>query len=103
MPVEPEAPAPPAPQPKTETPPPDLAAAFALLLAAEQGEPTPPGVLPLPAAAHSAAFERVVDEVTRRVVERLADASVRTQVAEVVSRIAERMVRAEIERLKALP
>ncbi len=82
--------------------PPDVAAAFALLLAAEQGETIPAGVLPLPAGAHSAALDAVVDQVTRRVIERLADGAVRNEVAEVVSRIAERMVRAEIERLKAL-
>lgn len=81
---------------------PDLAAAFALLLAAEQGEAIPAGALPLAAGAHSAAFETIVDEVTKRVIERLADGSVRHQVAETVSRIAERLVRAEIERLKAL-
>jgi len=98
-----EPPPPPAATRQSSTAPaPDLAAAFALLLAAEQGDAVPAGALPLPAGAHTAAFDAVVDEVTRRVIERLADGAVLSQVADVVSQVAERFVRAEIERLKRL-
>jgi hypothetical protein len=41
-----------------------------------------------------------VDEVARRVVERLGSHAVHDLVAEVVSRIAERLVREEIERIR---
>jgi CheY-like chemotaxis protein len=100
-PAEPPAPPAAARQPGAEAPS-DLAAAFALLLAAEQGDAVPAGALPLPAGAHTAALDAVVDEVTRRVIQRVADTTVRTQVADVVSQVAERLVRAEIERLKRL-
>ena len=80
---------------------PEIAAAFDWLLAAEQGRPLPPDALPAPPGRPSAALDTVVDEITRRVVERLADRGVRDQVAEIVSKVAERLVRNEIERLKA--
>jgi CheY-like chemotaxis protein len=81
---------------------PEIAAAFDWLLAAEQGQPVPPDAIPAPGGPRSVAMDTVVDEVARRVVERLADRGVRDQVAEIVSSVAERLVREEIERLKAL-
>jgi CheY-like chemotaxis protein len=81
---------------------PEIAAAFDWLLAAEQGQPLPSDALPAPAGSRSVAMDTIVDEVARRVIERLADRGVRDQVVEIVSNIAERLVREEIERLKAL-
>jgi hypothetical protein len=81
---------------------PEIAAAFDWLLAAEQGQPVPPDAILAPGGPRSVAMDTVVDEVARRVVERLADRRVRDQVAEIVSNVAERLVRQEIERLKAL-
>jgi len=104
-------PAPPASADRTApTPPapaitgisPEIAAAFDWLLAAEQGQPLPSDTLPAPAGSRSVAMDTIVDEVVRRVIERLADRGVRDQVVEIVSNIAERLVREEIERLKAL-
>jgi CheY-like chemotaxis protein len=71
--------------------PPSLAEAFAALLAAEQGRPHPAlamaPVLP----------DDLVDQVTRRVLDRIVDGVVR----DVVLDVAERLVREEIERIKA--
>ncbi len=77
---------------------PEIAAAFDWLLAAEQGQPLPPDALPAPPPTQAVAIDRIVDEITRRVVERLAD---RQHVADIVSGVAERLIREEIERLKA--
>jgi CheY-like chemotaxis protein len=84
---------------------PHLADAFAALLAAEQGEPLPAGALwpaaepaPAPPAVVS---EETIDEITRRVLEKLSDSVVRQAVADVASTIAERLIREEIERIKA--
>jgi hypothetical protein len=71
---------------------PSLAQAFAALLAAEQGKVPPP----LPINEH-ALREDVIEQVTRRVIERMTDSAVR----EVVAGIAERLVREEIARIKA--
>jgi hypothetical protein len=71
--------------------PPSLAEAFAALLAAEQGRPhAAPAIAPvLP--------DDLVDQVTRRVLDRIGDGVVR----DVVLDVAERLVREEIERIKA--
>jgi hypothetical protein len=45
--------------------------------------------------------EDLVEQVTRRVLDRLSDRVVRETVADLVSTIAERLVREEIERIKA--
>jgi CheY-like chemotaxis protein len=70
---------------------PSLAEAFAALLAAEQGRPHgAPAIAPvLP--------DDLVDQVTRRVLDRIGDGVVR----DVVLDVAERLVREEIERIKA--
>ena len=81
---------------------PPLADAFAALLAAEQSAPSPsaapmwPGA-PAPAVALT---DDLVEEVTRRVLDRLSDRVMREAVAEKVSSVAERLVRDEIERIK---
>ncbi len=81
--------------------------AFAALLDAERefgtgtGHPNDPvlaaGIV-LPGTAVTQAF---IDEVARRVSERLAEEALRVRVTEIVSTVAERLVREEIERLKA--
>jgi CheY-like chemotaxis protein len=53
------------------------------------------------AAPPSGATSEIVDEVTRRVLDRLAGEIGRAQVADVVSAVAERLVREEIERIKS--
>ena len=66
------------------------------MLAVEQGE-LPASALEPPATADA----ELVDRVARRVVERLGDSAVRQLAAEIVSRTAERLVREEIDRIKA--
>jgi CheY-like chemotaxis protein len=84
---------------------PHLADAFAALLAAEQGEPLPTGALwPAAEVAPSAPerfSEETIDTITRRVLEKLSDSVVRQTVADMASTIAERVIREEIERIKA--
>ena len=81
---------------------PPLADAFAALLAAEQDEPVAADV-PLWRAASIApgAEDAMIEEITRRVLDRLSDQVVRETVGEIVSRVAEELVRQEIERIKA--
>ena len=78
---------------------PPLADAFAALLAAERGEGKPHAALQWPASAPSA--DDLIDKVVRQVLDRLTESSMRETVADVVSQIAERLVREEIERIKA--
>jgi len=56
-----------------------------------------------PSGAHVAALltDEIVDEVTRRVLERLAPDAVRGLVAEIVSDVAERLVREETGRIRS--
>ena len=93
----------PASSPRTSMP--SLADAFATLLAAEQSEdarigvaewPSQPGVAPVPPAS-----DDLVERVTMRVLERVSDRVVRETVGATVSATAERMIRDEIERIKA--
>ncbi|HXH23931.1 MAG TPA: hypothetical protein VNI78_01705, partial [Vicinamibacterales bacterium] len=69
---------------------------FTALLAAERGEPVPAFDWP----PRPAVTEELVDEITRRVLERLAPDAVRGAVAQVVADVAERLVREEIERIR---
>ena len=85
----------------THAPPPHasaLATTFATLLAVEQGE-LPPSVLQPAAAGRDE--DVLVDRIVRRVVEQLSDRAVRDLATEIVSRTAERLVREEIDRIKA--
>jgi DNA-binding response OmpR family regulator len=76
--------------------------AFHALLAMEQGEPRP-----TTARAHVSptapvtVTDELVDEVTRRVLERLAPTAARDLVKQVVGEVAERLIREEIARIKA--
>ena len=77
----------------SSAPVPTLAEAFAALLAAEQGQAFAPAAITRPAADVG---EDLVEQVTRRVIERLGDAAVR----DIVTEVAERLVREEIARIK---
>jgi CheY-like chemotaxis protein len=88
----------------TSVPVPD---AFAALLDAERehgpdvvhrGQAEGEATVLLPGPAMTPAF---VDEVARRVIERLGEPALRDVVAEAVSTVAERLVREEIERIKS--
>lgn len=90
---------------------PSIADAFAVILSAEQNAlgvrpewPTPSQASAQPAAAAPASVaitDELVDRVARRVLEQLSDRIVRETVAEIASESAERLVREEIERIKA--
>jgi hypothetical protein len=84
-----------------------VADAFGALLEAEREHgpdvvhrvgPAAVATVLLPGTAVTAAF---VDDVARRVIERLGEPVFREVVREVVSSIAERLIREEIERIKA--
>ncbi len=81
---------------------PSLADAFAALLAAEQ-QAEAPGTAPLwPAVAAAPALnEDALEAIAQRVLRQLSDRVVREIVTDVVSAVAERLVREEIERIKA--
>lgn len=74
--------------------------AFNALLAMEQGEPRP-SARPHGAAGSTAVTDELVDEVARRVIERLAPNTARELVRQVVSDVAERLIREEITRIKS--
>jgi CheY-like chemotaxis protein len=97
--VSPPAPSAPAASAPAAAPPPTLSEAFAALLAAEQSAPIAPSAAG-PAAQPVAAqiTDSMVDDIVRRVIERMGDETVRRSVVET----AERMVREEIERIKKL-
>ena len=104
----PAAPPPPAPVPPpapaaSPTALPPLADAFAALLAAEQKTPPPATAPAWPAARVEGpgVTDDLIEQVTRRVLDRLSDRVVRETAADLVSKIAEHLVREEIERIKA--
>jgi DNA-binding response OmpR family regulator len=77
--------------------------AFAALLDAEQTL-GPEGARDAQAAAPPAApvlDDAFIDEVSRRVAERIGETALRAAVSEIVSATAERLIREEIERIKA--
>lgn len=76
-----------------------LADAFAALLAAEQGR-VASGVAGPSASAPPQVSDALVEEVTRRVLERLSSTLVRETVRDLVLQVAERLVREEIEKIK---
>lgn len=80
-----------------------IAEAFAALLAAEQGEPDAAPVRLAIAAAPPAVTDDLIEEISRRVVERLGIPAVREVVVGVVSDVAERLVREEIARIRNQP
>ncbi|HKE87522.1 MAG TPA: response regulator [Vicinamibacterales bacterium] len=77
-----------------------IADVFSALFAAEQGES---GSMPIRLArpAAPAVTEELIDEVTRRVVQRLASNAANDVVAQIVSEVTERLVREEIARIKS--
>jgi CheY-like chemotaxis protein len=83
---------------KNPTPLPPLADAFAALLAAEKGGTLSAATTwPAPPSSPALVNDAMIESITRRVLERLSDAVVR----QTVSDIAERLVREEIERIRA--
>jgi hypothetical protein len=96
---------PPAPPPEASSeapaPAPNLIAeAFAALLALEEGEPGARPVRLTSAGGEPQITDALMDDLTRRIVERLAPDVVRAVVVEVVSEVAERLVREEIDRIR---
>ena len=117
---EPQPAAPPAPlerleplEPRGPRALPGIADAFAAILAAEQNAlgvrpewPTPapsgqPEIAVPQAPAEIVITDELVDRVARRVLEQMSDRVVRETVAQLTSDVAERLVRDEIERIKA--
>lgn len=95
------APAPSAPPGEKPAPAPSaksgLADTFATLLAVEQGELPASALLP----PEQPGDAELVDRIARRVIEQMGDRAVREMAADIVSRTAERLVREEIDRIKA--
>jgi CheY-like chemotaxis protein len=80
---------------------PPLADAFAAILAAEQAAPgSAAAAWPSSVTVGAAVTEDLIEQVTRRVLERLSDRVVRETVAEIVAAVSERLVKEEIDRLK---
>jgi hypothetical protein len=77
-----------------------IADAFAALLAFEEGDRSIPPVRLVPPPVAPVIGEEAIEEITRRVLARLAPGAVKDLVAEVVSEVAERLVRQEIERIR---
>jgi hypothetical protein len=106
----PSAPVPSAPAPPASAPSASasglIAEAFAALLALEDGEP---GAQPVrlttgadqpPPAVEPKITDAVIEDVVRRVIERLGPDAVRAVVVDVVSQISERLVKEEIDRIR---
>jgi CheY-like chemotaxis protein len=80
---------------------PPLADAFAAILAAEQtSRDSAAAQWPATVSVGATITEDLIDQVSRRVLERLSDRIVRETVAGIVAGVAERVVRDEIEKLK---
>jgi CheY-like chemotaxis protein len=78
-----------------------IADVFNVLFAIEQGERDPATIRLGPSAPSPEITDDLVDQITRRVLERLAPDSARAVVADIVGELAERLVREEIARLRA--
>ena len=78
-----------------------IADAFTALLALEQGEPGVKPVRLTTGGEEPVISDALVDEVARRVLQRLAPETARAVIVEVVSEIAERLVREEIARIRS--
>jgi len=83
-----------------------IAEAFAALLALEDGQPGARpvrlaiGADPPPPPAEPTITDAVIEDVVRRVIERLGPDAVRAVVVDVVSQISERLVKEEIDRIR---
>ena len=106
IPPEPAAPVPPSPAPASAPASGLIAEAFAALLALEDGQP---GAKPVrltigndqpPPAPEPKITDAVIEDVVRRVIERLGPDAVRAVVVDVVSQISERLVKEEIDRIR---
>lgn len=87
--------------PASPSPEPPLAGAFSTLLAAERGEAIPSSArVPLRSLfpSLSASNDDLIEQIARRVLDRLAD---RQFVSDIVVRVTERVIREEIERLRS--
>jgi CheY-like chemotaxis protein len=82
---------------------PPLADAFEVLLAAECGEAPPQPDFFASPIERLASSDEFVDQVTRRVLERLSERITRDVVTDVVLSVADRLVRQELDRMKAEP
>jgi len=84
-----------------------IAEAFAALLALEEGEPGARPVRLTSTDGELRITDALVDDLTRRILERLAPDAVRAVVvdvvSEMVSEVAERLVREEIDRIRNKP
>jgi len=80
-----------------------IADVFNALFAVEQGETdAAPIRLAPPQSAAPVLTDELIDEVTRRVVQKLGPGAVNDMVAKIVSDVAERLVREEIARIKSV-
>jgi hypothetical protein len=77
-----------------------IADVFSLLFAVEQGEADPATIRISPPATSAPVTDELVEQITRRVLERLAPGAARDVVTDVVSEVAERLVREEIDRIR---
>ena len=75
--------------------------AFHALLAMEQGEARPASRPHAAAPAPAVITDDLVDEVARRVIERLAPGTARDLVKQIVSEVAERLIKEEIAHIKS--
>jgi hypothetical protein len=80
-----------------------IAETFAALLALEEGAPGAKPVRLVSAEAEPRVTDALVEELTGKVVQRLAPDAVRAVVVDVVSEIAERLVKEEIARIRKGP
>ena len=77
-----------------------IADTFAALLALEEGTPGAKPVRLVSAEVEPRLSDAFVEELTKRVIQRLAPDAVRAVVVDVVSEIAERLVKEEIARIR---
>ena len=80
-----------------------IADTFAALLALEEGTPGARPVRLVSTESEPRVTDALVEEVTRRVIQRLAPDAVRAVVVEVVSEVSERLVKEEIARIRKGP
>jgi CheY-like chemotaxis protein len=77
-----------------------IADVFRMMLEAEQGDRTAPAVRLTLGQPEPTISDEMIDEVVRRVLQKLAPDATRAVVVQVVSEVAERLVRAEIARIR---
>ena len=80
-----------------------IAETFAALLALEEGAPGAKPVRLVSTESEPRVTDALVEEVTRRVIQRLAPDAVRAVVVDVVSEVSERLVKEEIARIRKGP